>query len=389
MLEEDHPASKSSGRNGGNFQLLSESYVGKYDGIVAEKLKWLKSQNPSAGPAELEQMKVQAETDARVVVEFTFKNFYRFHKMVNEAKIQCDFSPQGWLRIASSLDEEQALIEDTHWLSKFSVKPLVEVWSPEMVMQRMNIPARYSARYVEGSGNYHPYKFVTSVLRRAVDRGVLLYTGVKVEKVSQGSRGVMIRTSEGAIHAKRVIVATNAFTPEIFPELKSIQTVPSQILNLENVKNNLQGMTSTEQNGDIYYNFPTSQHVAEPGVGSKGMVHFGLDWHHSVDDLRTLAPSFEVFEQMRQLTDERFPETRGQPPSRTWVGPMAFTPDRVPMIGRLSKNVIIAAAFQGYGGSYCIQAGYVAARMASTGRSHPDVPARIFSPRRFFSQKGL
>jgi len=54
------------------------------------------------------------------------------------------------------------------------------------------------------------------------------------------------------------------------------------------------------------------------------------------------------------------------------------------MIGFMeSKRIVVAAAFQGYGGSYCTHAGYVAAQMALTGEVHPDVPEDIFSPTRF------
>jgi hypothetical protein len=52
-----------------------------------------------------------------------------------------------------------------------------------------------------------------------------------------------------------------------------------------------------------------------------------------------------------------------------------------------NKNIIIAAAFQGYGGSFCVQAGYVAERMAATGEVHPDVPEEIFSPNRFLMRQ--
>lgn len=53
------------------------------------------------------------------------------------------------------------------------------------------------------------------------------------------------------------------------------------------------------------------------------------------------------------------------------------------MVGFLEKNIIIAAAFQGFGGSFCTQAGYVAAQMALTGEVHPSAPEEIFSPKRF------
>jgi glycine/D-amino acid oxidase-like deaminating enzyme len=83
-----------------------------------------------------------------------------------------------------------------------------------------------------------------------------------------------------------------------------------------------------------------------------------------------------------RLRDRFFPELHGQPPSAEWVGPMAFTPDQLPVIGFLRPGVIIAAGFNGYGGSYTTAAGQAAAHMALTGTTPDWVPEDVFSPRR-------
>jgi glycine/D-amino acid oxidase-like deaminating enzyme len=87
-------------------------------------------------------------------------------------------------------------------------------------------------------------------------------------------------------------------------------------------------------------------------------------------------------------TDERFPLTRRQPPSRLWTGPMAFTPDRLPALGLLRTpgrpdGVVVAAGYNGYGGSYCLEAGHVAAKLATGNGSPPHAPEDVFSPNRF------
>jgi glycine/D-amino acid oxidase-like deaminating enzyme len=234
-------------------------------------------------------------------------------------------------------------------------------------------------------------------------KGVQLYTGVHVQKISNTRPGfIVIETSEGSIKADQVIVATNAFTPLLFPELSAIECYPSQILNLEHVKNKLNGMTITENCGDIYYNFPASKAYAQDDDHSMGMLHFGLDSTQPIQHLSDLNrdenKSELEFQQMMSLIHERFPDTKQQPPSRFWRGPMAFTPDRTPVIGFMfskqpphlnQKEVIIAAGFQGYGGSYCTQAGYIAAQMALTGEVQEDAPEDLFGTTRFLDSKFL
>ena len=86
----------------------------------------------------------------------------------------------------------------------------------------------------------------------------------------------------------------------------------------------------------------------------------------------------QVHELLLKLRDTFYPELHGQPPSAEWVGPMAFTPDQLPAIGFLREGLIIAAGFNGYGGSYTTAAGQAAAQMGLA-RAAPDwVPETSF-----------
>src|SRR5690348_3371344 len=68
---------------------------------------------------------------------------------------------------------------------------------------------------------------------------------------------------------------------------------------------------------------------------------------------------------------------------------MGFTPDQLPAIGRLSPRVVIAAGFNGYGGSYTTAAGQAAALMALGDETPEWVPEDVFSPRRFLTDQPL
>jgi glycine/D-amino acid oxidase-like deaminating enzyme len=383
LLEsERQPASLSSGRNGGNFQLLPESYVDNYEGLIKERLKWLRKINKNLSE---DQLYKKAKAHAETLVNFSFKNFKRFRSVVSKENLDCDFSEGGWLRIASSPEEEKILQEDTEWMLSYNQKdmPDIELWSPQKVKEKLGVESQYGARYIAKNGNYHPYKFVTALLKKTITNGVHFYTGTRVTKILPVGEKYRVSTGRGDIIADKVIVATNVKTTELFPNLP-LYTVYSQIMNLEHTSNTLNGFTLTERRGDYYYNFPASKSYTDAQGIRRGMVHLGLDFSEpSIDGNR----SEQLFHEMKALTDMRFPETKGQPASRVWTGPMAFTDDRVPMIGFMnSKNLILAVAFQGYGGSYCIQAGYVASEMALKGVEHRDAPASVFSPTRTFQK---
>jgi ABC-type sugar transport system ATPase subunit len=92
--------------------------------------------------------------------------------------------------------------------------------------------------------------------------------------------------------------------------------------------------------------------------------------------------SSQVHDELLAIRDRYYPELQGRPPSSEWIGPMAFTPDQLPAIGFLRHGIVIAAGYNGYGGSYTTAAGLAAAQMAMTGRAPDWVPEDVFSPRR-------
>src|SRR5262245_41380513 len=112
------------------------------------------------------------------------------------------------------------------------------------------------------------------------------------------------------------------------------------------------------------------------------------------DDRRMKNPSSRrrspaVHARLLSIRDRFYPELVGQPPTTEWVGPMAFTPDGLPCIGFLRPGVIIAAGYNGYGGSYTTAAGNAAAEMAITNVVSDRLPEEIFSPRRLLTDDPL
>jgi glycine/D-amino acid oxidase-like deaminating enzyme len=390
VIDMGDPASQASGRNGGNFELIPENFLGPYEGLVRERYKFLQEVYPGCDEQTLAE---QAERQAKLILGFGVRNSARFARIVAEERIDCDYSPHGWLRTAETAEEEAALRGEVALVGN---EELLVYWSKEKIFEELGLRSYFGGRCAPRSGNYHPRKFVCGVLQKAIERGVGLYTQVRVDTVVTGAGPEpIVCTSEGDIRARRVIVATNAFTSHLFPELEKIECYQSQILNLEHVENRLKGMTVTEKKGDLYYNFPQAMQYVDGQNVPRGMLHVGGGLDRPAPAPEDLQRSAAVLGLVKAGTDRRFPDTRGQPPSRVWTGPMAFTPDRVPVIGFLRrggadpKSLIVAAGFNGYGGSYCVEAGYTAVELARTGEALPEVPEDVFSPQRFLSQAPL
>ena len=270
VIDMGDPCSQSSGRNGGNFELMPENFLGTYEGIVKERYKYLQAVYPRLTE---ETLRAQAQRHAALVLGFGTRNCARFDQIVTEEQIDCDYSPHGWLRIAESKEEEEAFCAEIDLVGD----PAALVpWSKEKILAELGLRCYFGGRYAPRSGNYHPRKFGTGVLQKAIERGVQLYTRLHIDTIVTGAGPApIVCTSEGDITARCVIVATNAFTSQLFPDLDKICCYQSQIMNLEHVVNNLKGMTVTEKKGDLYYNFPQARQYIDSQNVRRGMIHVG------------------------------------------------------------------------------------------------------------------
>ena len=379
LLERSAPASEASGRNGGNFELFPENSVGIYRGLAPGRLAYMKRCYPRVRNEILEAV---SERQASLVLGLALKNRNLLKQTIFDENLACDFSPRGWLHIAADENEEQSLCDEV--LLAAEQGQTIEIWSRKKIREEFGINARFLGRFIPGDGTYHPVKFVCGELQCAVNAGVSLYTNTEVKQLILGETRQKVVTDRGTITAQTVILATNAFTKTLLPDLSAIQAYQSQIQVTERVADRVQGRIVTSDNGPVFFNQPrdgASYPYAPLLMGG------GDDRPMKNPHSRRRSP--KVHEQLLRIRNSFYPELRGQPPSAEWVGPMAFTPDGLPCIGFYRPGIIVAAGYNGYGGTYATVAGFAAAEMALTGQTPEWVPADIFSPVRLTHKEPL
>ena len=145
----------------------------------------------------------------------------------------------------------------------------------------------------------------------------------------------------------------------------------------EHAHDRMRGRLVTSDWGPVYFNQPQS---GERGGRVTLLMGGGEDC--AIGDPASRYRSRATHRRLLHLRDAFFPELRGQPPSAEWVGPMAFTPDQLPVIGVARPGIMVAMACNGYGGSYTTAAGEAAAHLALTDEALEWVPGDVFSPRR-------
>ncbi len=396
MLDAGNVASQASGRNGGNLEGIPENFFGAYgtyDGYVEERYKFLKASYPSVPDGAL---RAQAKRVAETIIQFGYKNAKLTTDDIKEHKLDVDHSLAGWLRLALNQREERALIGEVALGKKLGLD--MRVVSAVDIKKNWKIDTKFSGRVVENNGNFHPFKLVVQEVQTAIDKGVQLYTGTKVQKVTSKSKDEhVLETSRGRITAGKVIVATNAFTSELFPKLSDIQYFRSQIVNYAHMRNDLGGITFTAKDGDIYGNFPKQDWYDTPD-GKRGTLHLGGGQDTKAEGPENAKPTGKVYRLIMKEAKEIFPDLEGRVPARTWAGPMAFVEGkhgmRMPIISPLSaegaeSGVLISVWCNGYGSTGCHKAGAEAARWALDGKLGDDVPQDVFGIERLLSDEPM
>jgi glycine/D-amino acid oxidase-like deaminating enzyme len=237
VLDQGDPASEASGRNGGNFELLPENSVGAYEGLAKERLDFLRRVYRGL-PIEI--MRAESERQASLVLGIALKNRELLKSTILQEQIDCDFAPRGWLHLACSDEEERAICDEVTLAARHGQR--VEIWARSRIREELGIESAFLARFIPDDGTFHPFKYTCGLLQCALNAGVELYSRVRVTGVaSKGADQHRIMTDQGTLIARRVIVATNAFTRHLFPQLQGIRPYQSQIMMTENAPDRTRG----------------------------------------------------------------------------------------------------------------------------------------------------
>ncbi len=375
VLDQSDPASEASGRNAGHFETIPENSVGLYEGLATERFRFLRRCHP--GHAQV-VLRAEAERQASAVLRLALHNRDRLRHIISVDEIDCDFAPRGWLYLASTEAEEQGICDEVVLAAQHGER--IELWSRAKIHDQFGFDVEHLGRFVPGDGSYHPFKYACGLLQCALDAGVQLFARVGVNAIEDRSGRIDVRTAEGVVRAGRVIIATNAFTSGLLPELAALAPRQSQVMLTEHVLDRTRGRIVTSEQGPTYFNQPRSGRR-----GDRAPLLMGGGDDRPMTNPLSRRRSAKVHAQLLTIRDTFYPELAGQPPSGEWIGPMGFTPDQLPAIGEIRPGVIVAAGFNGYGGSYTTAAGEAVARLALTGSMPEWLPEDVFSPQRLVS----
>lgn len=316
---------------------------------------------------------------ARRLWAFTVRNHEYARRFIEELEQHgwsCGYRRNGSLKLAAKESELETIIESASLLN--------EDGRAVQVVLRNDLPSRLRNAYFGGAfypanGELHPARFVTGLALLAQQAGAVFHAASPVSGISMGEDGVLLDTREGKLHARTLVLATNAWLPEIGAQVgahwlsRCITPIRGQVIATEPVNERLFLCPCSADEGYQYWRQLADRRLVVGG------------WRNRSFDSESQTYDETSNEVVQRHLDAFVHETLNLPQVRItnrWAGIMGFTADSLPLIGRLPgvPNCYIAGGYTGHGNAFAIHAAKLIGELV-LGKANSD--AELFNPTRF------
>lgn len=274
-----------------------------------------------------------------------------------------------WEHLVESVNALDGLDAGVRMLDRYELQQIIPAASDHLL----------GAKYAERAGHHWPFSLVNGQADGARRLGAQIHTWTPATAILTANGKVTgVETSRGTIATGAVVVATNAWAPQLLHDLPEGALVPArgQILVTQPVGNVLPHAFGTNYDKEYGRQTATGQLICG------GFRRFDKDegLGHYTEEV-SLASMIGCANCLSTL----FPKVGPIRIVRAWAGTMGFTADGLPLIGTydLADGIYISAGFNGGGFSWGPATGKVLAQLIVDGETEFDLSP--FDPNRFAS----
>jgi len=309
--------------------------------------------------------------EARRVWDMSIEALDLLRERMRRHAIDCDWR-DGYLGLATSARKGRELHAWAERLASFYGYALQSVTPAELPGW---IASRrfHSGVFDPRSGHLHPLKYTLGLAHAAAAAGVTLHEQSPVQSLQPGPT-VRLRTPQGELAARHVLLASNVYLQGIAPQLQSrIMPVGTYIACTETLDETLAGSL-----------IPSRAAVCD--------TNFVLDYFRTTADQRLLyggrvsystVTPMNLAESMRRRMLRTFPQLAAARVEYAWGGFVDITMNRAPDFGRLpaaggyAANVYYLQGFSGHGLALTGLAGRLVAEAIAGDAGRFDIFARL------------
>jgi len=266
-------------------------------------------------------------------------------QIVNEEKIDCNFSRCGHLEVACKQAHFDGYEESAALIAREFNHPLRMVPKSEL-RGEIGSEIYYGGLVDEASAGLNPARYVAGLAAAAERAGALLFDHTRAEDVqpenTNGTRKFRIRTSRGSLLAREVILASGAYTGSVTPALrKKIIPIGSYIISTEVLPEELARELSPK-NRMIY----DSKHfLYYYRLTPDRRMLFGGRAAFFPETENTVRQSAEI---LRQGMISVYPQLRDARVEFVWGGTLDFAFDVMPHTGKM-EGMRYSVGYAGHG----------------------------------------
>jgi glycine/D-amino acid oxidase-like deaminating enzyme len=188
-------------------------------------------------------------------------------------------------------------------------------------------------------GQIHTGKTMSRLLQLCREKGILIYNGLRINKLFDSTEGVVVETEEGwEIFSKKIIVATNGFARRMLPYLE-VLPARNQVLVTKPIEGlKLEGCFHYDK-GYFYFR----------NIGNRVLLGGGrnLDFENEMTD--SFGTTERIQNALLTLLHETIAPYYKAEIDTWWSGIMGVGPVKKPIIERISPNVVVAVRMGGMG----------------------------------------
>lgn len=256
--------------------------------------------------------------------------------LIDKHSIVCEAERQGTLHCAVGEDGLTEIKERARqWQARGAA---VRVLDAAETARKVGTSAYAGSLLDERAGTIQPLAYARGLAHAAVRAGVAIHTSSPVTAAKDDGATWRLTTPGGDVIAPQVIVATNAYTTTLWPQLRSeLVHLPYFNMATPPLSDNLRRSILPERQGA----WDTKEVLSSFRFDKEGRFIFG-----SVGALRGTGGPVHRGWGRRAMT-KLFPQLKGIGFESEWYGWIGMTADNLPRFHRLGRNVI---SFSGYNG---------------------------------------
>ncbi len=205
--------------------------------------------------------------------------------------------------------------------------------------EKLGTRAYHGALREGGAGHFHPLNYCLGLARAACQAGATIHEFSRAVEVDTSSKP-FVRTAEGRVNARFVIIACNAYLGRLVPKLYGkVMPVTSYIVTTEPLGENRARALIRDGEAVADTNFIVDYFRITPDTR---MLFGGAASYTTLD-----PPDLAAF--MKRRMTRIFPQLRDARVDFAWGGYIAITHNRIPDCGRLSPTAYYAHGYSGQG----------------------------------------